>query len=265
MNMPDDAPGPMDQVKEFMKGPVAREGLELGRFAGGVAAVYLGLVTFFFAAFHIPSESMQPSLEVGDRVLVSKWAYGYSRHSLPLNLGYAVPESWDGRIGWASPRRGDVVVVRDERQRINLIKRVTAIAGDVVEVRNGQLWLNGEAVPRELVDERIYREYRSGAQVSVAHYSETLPGDNPHPVYEHSDVGGLDNYGPTTVLPGTVFVMGDNRDRSNDSRAPGGPGLVPLANVVGRAETVLFTLQKCPRADREAGMHCPTGRVWSGL
>lgn len=249
----------LDRLKEH-----ADEALEIGRFIGGVAAVWFGLVTFGFAAFHIPSESMQPSLEVGDRVLVSKWAYGYSRHSLPLGLGYVLPDSWNGRLAWHSPRRGDVVVFRDERQSPprNLIKRVIGIEGDVIEVREGRLFLNGEAVPRELEEVRNYREHRGQNIQTVTHYTEVLPGDREHAIYERADDYPLDDYGPLTVLPGTVFVMGDNRDASNDSRAPRGPGLVPLANVVGRAETVLFTFESCRR---EEGLYCPRGRVWRGL
>ncbi len=243
----------------------ADEVLELVRFFGGVAAVWFGLVTFGFAAFHIPSESMQPSLEVGDRVLVSKWAYGYSRHSLPLGLGYVLPGSWNGRLAWHEPQRGDVVVFRDERQMDgqprNLIKRVIGIAGDVIEVRDGRLYLNGEVAPRVFEDLRTYRD-ASGRPRTATHYTEILPGDREHPIYELSDDYLLDDYGPVTIMPGTVFVMGDNRDASNDSRAQRGPGLVPLANVVGRAETVIFTLASCRR---EEGLYCPSGRVWRGL
>ncbi|MBR9824807.1 MAG: signal peptidase I [Alphaproteobacteria bacterium] len=238
--------------------------IDTARFFGGVAAVWFGLVTFGFAAFHIPSESMQPSLEVGDRVLVSKWAYGYSRHSLPLGLGYALPDSWNGRLAWHEPQRGDVVVFRDERQNPprNLIKRVVGVAGDTIEVREGQLYLNGNIAPRELVEVRNYRPHNSNDVQTVSYYTETLPGDRQHAIYERSDDYRFDDYGPVTIQPGTVFVMGDNRDASNDSRAPRGPGLVPLANVVGRAETVLFTFESCRR---EEGLYCPRGRVWRGL
>ena len=160
--------------------------------------------------------------------------------------------------------RGDVVVFRDERQSPprNLIKRVIGVEGDVVEVREGRLYLNGEAVPREFDEIRTYREHPSGLPVTVTHYNEVLPNGREHSIYEQRDNAPLDNYGPVTVRPGTVFVMGDNRDASRDSRAPEGPGLVPLENVVGRAETVLFTFERCRR---EEGLYCPRGRVWRGL
>lgn len=254
----------MTPLMKRLANRAASEILETVRFVAGVAAVWLGLVTVGFAAFHIPSESMQPSLEVGDRVLVSKWAYGYSVHSLPLGIGYLMPDNWDARIAWHNPQRGDVVVFRDERQSPprNLIKRVIGVEGDVIEMRQGQLYLNGEPVPREFQEVRSYREHPSQQVVTATYYTEVLPGGREHAIYEQSDNAPLDNYGPVTVRPGTVFVMGDNRDASNDSRAPTGPGLVPLENVVGRAETVLFTFERCRR---EEGLYCPRGRVWRGL
>lgn len=251
-------------LKKRLANRAAAEALELVRFFGGVLAVWLVLVTFGFAVFHIPSGSMKPTLEVGDRVLVSKWAYGYSVHSLPLGIGYMLPDGWNGRLAWHNPQRGDVIVLRDERQSPprNLIKRVIGVAGDVVEVREGRLYLNGELVPRVFEDVRTYREHTYDTLVSVTHYNEILPGGREHQIYEQGDNEPLDNFGPVTVRPGTVFVMGDNRDASRDSRAEGGPGFVPLENVIGRAETVLFSLTRCRR---EEGVYCPRGRVWRGL
>ena len=128
----------MNPLVQRLMDRAAGEVLEIVRFLGGVIAVWLVMMTFIYAAFHIPSGSMQPTLEVGDRVLVSKWAYGYSRHSLPLGIGYLLPSSWNGRLAWADPQRGDVVVFRDERQADgrprNLIKRVMGVAGDRVEM-----------------------------------------------------------------------------------------------------------------------------------
>lgn len=248
---------------------MSKEVTEIARFLGGVALLWLALVTFTFAPFHIPSVSMQPTLEVGDRVIVSKWAYGYSRHSLPLGLGYWVPESVGGRFPNIMPKPGDVVVVRDPSQHINLIKRVVGLPGDVIEVRGGRLYINNEVTPRELTGEFTFRDYR-GNLVSVSAYDETLPNGRVHPIYEHSDREGLDNVGPFQVPEHHIFVMGDNRDSSADSRVnyvgPDGSvigvGYVHVDELVGRAETVLFTLANCRQED---GLHCPRGRVWRPL
>jgi len=229
----------------------------------GVAAVWFGFTSLAFATYYIPSESMQPSLEVGDRIVVSKWAYGYSRHTLPLGLGNLLPDSWDGRIGWASPRRGDVVVLWDDRQDLTLIKRVVGLPGDIVAVRGGRLFLNGERVARAAVEDRRYREDGGfNDVVAVRLFEEDLPGGRAHPIYERGDDRWLDDFHPVVVPAGHVFLMGDNRDNSVDSRAPEGPGFVPFENIIGRAETVLYTFERCRRED---GLYCPAGRVWRGL
>ena len=234
---------------------------ETARFLVGVALVWFVLVTFFFAAFHIPSVSMQPSLQVGDRVLVSKFAYGYSRHSLPLSLGYAVPENWSGRIFGSRPEPGHVVVVRDPGQRINLIKRVVGLPGDRIEMRAGRLYINEEPVGRESQGVLRFRE-DDGRLREVAVYEETLPNGSSHTIYERSDTASLDDVGPFIVPEKHLFLMGDNRDASADSREPNGLGYVHEDEVVGRAWTVLFTFASCRE---EEGLYCPPWRVWRGL
>lgn len=252
----------------FMKriaGNAAGEFMDTIRFFVGVAGIWLGIVTFLFAPFHIPSESMQPTLEVGDRVLVSKWAYGYSRHSLPLGIGYYVPESIDVRLFPRTPERGDVVVFRTPYQRRNVIKRVIGLPGDEVLIRDGRLYINGEIVERELVENRIYIPQGSSTPTPISVYNEVLPGGFSHEIYEHGDDFRQDNAGPYRVPDDHLFLMGDNRDRSTDSRfgnREGGPGYIHLSEVVGRAETVIFTLKRCNEPD---GIYCPSGRVFQGL
>ncbi|XBQ15015.1 MAG: signal peptidase I [Oceanicaulis sp.] len=251
----------MTDLMKRIAGKAAGEFGETVRFLGGVAAVWFALVTFIFAAFHIPSESMQPALQVGDRVLVSKFAYGYSRHSLPLGLGYVLPDSWTGRVFGSTPDRGHVVVVRDPGQGINLIKRVVGQPGDRVEMRGGRLYLNGERLPREPLGEVRYRD-RSGMIVQAAAYRETLPGGRSYTIYERTDSAPLDDVGPFIVPENHIFLMGDNRDASADSRVAMGLGYVHRDEVVGRAWTVLFTFASCRKED---DLYCPPWRVWRGI
>jgi signal peptidase I len=250
----------MDRVRAMGRKAVGEFGETL-RFLGGVAAVWLVLVTFGFAAFHIPSVSMEPGLQVGDRVLVSKFTYGYSRHSLPLGLGYALPDSWSGRVFGSTPQRGHVIVVRDPVQNINIIKRVIGVPGDTVEMRNGRLILNGEMLHREPKGVVRYRD-RSGMLVQASVYDEVLPDGSSHEIYERTDTSDFDNVGPFRVPANHLFLMGDNRDASADSRQLGGLGYVHNDHVVGRAFTVLFTFASCRQ---EEGLHCPPWRVWRGL
>jgi len=255
----------MNDTVRRLGGKAAAELGETLRFLAGVAAVWFVLVTFVFAAFHIPSVSMQPAIQVGDRVLVSKFAYGYSRHSLPLGLGYHLPESWNGRLFGSTPERGDVIVVRDPAQGINLIKRVIGLPGDRIEVRDGRLYINGDMMPRDPRGEVRYRDHgrgRSGQIIEAAVYEETLPGGSSHTIYERSDRANWDNVGPFNVPENHLFLMGDNRDASLDSRAPGGIGYVHRDLVVGQAWTVFFTFASCRE---EEGLSCPGWRVWRGI
>lgn len=252
---------PQNMVTAFFRRVVSEFG-ETIRFFAGVAAVWFALVTFGFAAFHIPSESMQPALQVGDRVLVSKFTYGYSRHSLPLGIGYALPESWTGRIlHFGGPDRGEVVVVRDPRQGINIIKRVIGLPGDTIEVRGGRLIINGDVVER--VEREVIRyRTREGQIVAVTVYDELLPDGSSHIIYERTDNALLDNVGPFRVPGDSYFLMGDNRDASADSRVATQLGYVHRDNIVGKAFTVLFTFANCRN---EEGLSCPPWRVWRGL
>ncbi|WP_429911588.1 signal peptidase I [Glycocaulis sp.] len=252
---------PQNMVTAFFRRVVSEFG-ETIRFFAGVAAVWFALVTFGFAAFHIPSESMQPALQVGDRVLVSKFTYGYSRHSLPLNMGYLLPESWSGRVlNFGGPARGEVIVVRDPRQRINIIKRVIGLPGDTIEVRGGRLIINGDVMERVEQDVIRYRT-REGQVVAVTVYEEILPEGNSHIIYERTDNALLDNVGPFRVPNDSYFLMGDNRDASADSRVASQLGYVHRDNIVGRAFTVLFTFANCRN---EEGLACPPWRVFRGL
>ncbi len=274
-------------ANESLGGRVRREGLEFARFILGAALVYLVITTVIFRTFYIPSSSMVPTLEVRDRVIVLNFAYGWSRHSLPFGVGDLLPEG-DGRIFGRMPGRGDVVVFRHPNGGEHLIKRVIGLPGDHIRVRDGQLAICEAGsdcdasdaftpVQRELIDIVRYRDYE-GVVRSVYRYEETLPNGRSHAMYERSDDSRFDNTCTFQVPDGAIFVMGDNRDASNDSRSddancleedfrspasrPGTLGFVPVENLVGRAVTVLFTFKSCRR---ETGLRCPTGRVWRPL
>ena len=190
---------------------------ELGewvRAAAGAFVIYLVFTTVAFAQYAIPSESMVPHLEVGDRVTVSKFAYGYSRHSLPLNIGALLPAS-ERRLFGHAPRRGDVAVFISPYDGKTLIKRVVGLPGDVIQVRGGTLWINGEQAQRSAPEPLTIRTH-DGDQVEVERFEETLPGGVTHAT-DSLIQGGPGDFGPAIVPAGHFFAMGDNRDRSLDS------------------------------------------------
>ena len=221
-----------------------------------LVAVMLVLFTFVFGHFKIPSESMQPQLEVGDHLYASKHAYGYSRHSLPFGLHRLPVGDW--HIFSRVPERGDVAVFRHPTSGLVMIKRVVGLPGDTVEMLNGRLSVNGTVLARDLTEELRYRDFAQKQVVTVREYVERLPGENgEHLIWERGDGERFDDRGPWVVPEGRVFMMGDNRDSSIDSRAPSGPGFVPLDHLIGRAEMMVFSFNRC----EDEGLRCP-GRRW---
>ena len=203
-----------------------------------VVAIVVFTKTVAAEAYYVPSGSMQPTLLIGDELMVSKFSYGYSRYSLPIAFGPSSPERLFGRM----PERGDVVVFRlpsDPTQ--TYVKRVIGLPGDRVQMRDGRLWINGKMLPLRR-DGAGTVEMEDGGSETAALEIETLPGGREHPIYKFDGIGQLDNTQVFEVTPDHIFVMGDNRDNSADSRlAPeaGGVGLVPVENLVGRVDVVL--------------------------
>lgn len=242
------------------------EKIDWGAELRGLAVMLIAVLafhTFIAKPFYIPSASMVPNLLVGDRLVVSKWPYGWSWVSASFHL---LPRD-DWRIKPATPEYGDIVIAVPPDRAEDYIKRVVALPGDRIAVVGGQIILNGVPVPRaveppvriaadnqNLCDGmdclRVFEEYRvrleDGSEVyEPPTYRETLPNGASYLIIDHENQS-LDNMAEITVPDSHVFLMGDNRDHSADSRAElwsrglGGP--VPLTSVGGRAEFITFSL-----------------------
>jgi signal peptidase I len=225
------------------------------RFLIKLLLVILIFRSFVFSPFNIPSESMLPRLENGDYLLASKWSYGYSRFSLPFSLPL-IP----GRIFASEPERGDVVIFKaPPADTDDYIKRVIGLPGDQIEMRGGVVLLNGEPIRKERLEDFVIpvspntrcAESRfaavSDAGDAVCRYPqfrETLPDGRSYEVLDFGR-GPVDDFGPVVVPKGSMFLMGDNRDNSQDSRFPavpgGGVGIVPQDNLVGQAAIVMWS------------------------
>jgi signal peptidase I len=191
--------------------------------------------TLFFQPFSIPSGSMMETLLVGDYLFVSKYSYGYTKYSVPFS-----PDLFSGRIWGSEPERGDVAVFRlPSNTKIDYIKRVIGLPGDRIQVTNGVLFINGEAVERELVGSyEPEGRYNQGTDVPV--YKETLPNGVSYTTLDLSPNSPGDNTREFVVPEGHYFMMGDNRDNSQDSRFE--VGYVPLENFIGRATIIFFSI-----------------------
>jgi signal peptidase I len=188
--------------------------------------------------FYVPSASMEPTLLIGDALLASKYPYGYSTASMPIHI--SLPET--SRVFGELPKRGDVVVFRWPGDRSQVwVKRVIGLPGDRIQMRGGQVWINGQ--PAALKPDGIGNaEDDNGSSEPAYRYVETLPGGKSHTIFKIHDNGLLDNTAEMSVPPGHLFVMGDNRDNSADSRVPvrqGGVGLLPTDNLVGRVDAIV--------------------------
>jgi signal peptidase I len=227
-------------------------------FLSFVLWLVLGIVvlrSFIVSPFNIPSESMLPRLLNGDYLFATKWSYGYSRYSLPFSLPL-IP----GRVFASEPERGDVVIFKaPPDEKLDYIKRVIGLPGDEIQVRGGQVFINGQAVAQERIDDFILPVTPNtacyGAQFQTTlengspacrypQFRETLPNGVSYNVLDLGDTP--QDSTPSIIVPeGMMFLMGDNRDNSMDSRFPAMPGegigLVPQKNLVGRAAIMMFS------------------------
>lgn len=202
--------------------------------------IALAVRTIAYEPFNIPSGSMLPTLEIGDYLFVSKYTYGYSKHSLPLSVPL-IP----GRVFFSEPERGDVVVFKlPADNRTDYIKRVVGLPGDKIQMKNGILHINGSPVKRRRIEDYVQHFVdRHGNQYhrSFLRYMETLPNGKEHAILEVTDRAQYDNTGVYTVPTEHYFAMGDNRDNSQDSRVLPQVGFIPKENLVGRAEVLFFS------------------------
>ncbi len=239
----------MDQARVDQKIKVDRKKEEGGLWETVkvvVQALLIAVVvrTLLFQPFNIPSGSLIPTLLIGDYLFVSKYSYGYSKHSIPFS-----PPIFSGRIWGSEPKRGDIAVFKLPKDNsTDYIKRVIGLPGDRIQVRDGVLHINGTPVKRERIQDYQTQD-AFGRTISVAQYRETLPEGPSYTIIERDgDRGYWDNTYVYTVPPGHYFMMGDNRDNSTDSRDESSVGFVPFENLVGRAEIIFFSIDESASA-----------------
>ncbi len=210
-----------------------------GNLKSILLAIFIALLirSFIFEPFNIPSGSMKPNLLVGDFIFVSKYSYGFSKHSLPFSLPL-IP----GKIFSNTPERGDVVVFKTpENNRTDYIKRVIGLPGDKIEIKNGIIFINGSEILRKKLNDFIDTDNKSSNK-RVRMYNEYFFNKEIN-ILDLTDNGIADNTQLYNVPDNHFFVMGDNRDNSQDSRFISTVGFIPYENLVGKAQFIFFSLE----------------------
>ena len=208
-----------------------------------VLSTFIVISCFLFQPFKIPSGSMIPTLLVGDFLIVNKFCYGYSNDSFRIGtFTFPLPKITKRLMMSKTPQAGEVVVFRNEKDRnLNYIKRVIGVPGDKIELKDGVVHINDK--PLELKEAGEYSIIDRDEYVVYKKYIETLPNGYEHVIIKRYGFGQipLDNVGPFIVPEGHYFMMGDNRDNSQDSRVMEKVGFIPLNNILGRAECLFFS------------------------
>ena len=210
-----------------------------GNLKSILIAIFIALLirSFIFEPFNIPSGSMKPNLLVGDFIFVSKYSYGFSKHSLPFSIPL-IP----GKIFSNTPERGDVVVFKTpENNRTDYIKRVIGLPGDKIEIKNGIIFINGSEILRKKLNDFIDTDNKTSNK-RVRMYNEYFFNKEIN-ILDITDNGIADNTQLFNVPENHFFVMGDNRDNSQDSRFISTVGFIPYENLVGKAQFIFFSLE----------------------
>ena len=209
-------------------------------FLDNLKTLFIALViailirSFLIQPFYIPSSSMEPNLLVGDRIFVSKYSYGYSKHSFPFS-----PPVLKNRIFDREPKYDDLVVFKTPSDnRTDYIKRLIGLPGDKIQFKNGDLFLNNEIIIREKISNKL-KIFCANKEVEVNFYQETLPSKKINVVY--NKVGSMINSDIYIVPKNHYFFLGDNRDCSKDSRFLSSVGFVHEENLVGKAQIIFFS------------------------
>ena len=194
--------------------------------------------SLLFQPFYIPSSSMEPNLLIGDRLFVSKYSYGYSKHSFPFS-----PKIFENRIFKNAPKSGDVIVFKTPADnRTDYIKRLIGMPGDKIQIINGNLYINDIEVKKKKI-KNLFEISCGGNLIDVDFYEETLPNGKQY-ISVYRKEGSMINSDLYVVPEDHYFFMGDNRDCSKDSRYLSSVGYVSFTNLVGKAQVIFFSNNK---------------------